>query len=53
LDDQVENLLAILDFSRHETYRLATVLATRPDEIVMRDVLKVRLVGSELALRAA
>jgi hypothetical protein len=53
LDDQADDLLEALESAHQETYRLAAVLEADPNALVLRDVLKVRLAGGELSLRAA
>lgn len=53
LDDQADDLREALQGVDHETHRLAGILDRDPSAYVIRDVLKVRLAGSELALRAA
>jgi hypothetical protein len=53
LDDQADDLLQVLAPAHRETYRLAALLDNDPNAQVMPDVLKVRLAGGELSLRAA
>jgi hypothetical protein len=55
LDDQADELAGELDIAERETYRLARLLDDNPvvDVDVITDVLKVRLAGSELSLRAS
>ncbi|MFZ2313997.1 MAG: acyl-CoA dehydrogenase family protein [Methylobacter sp.] len=53
LDDQADDLLEVLQSAHQETYRLAALLDADPNVSVLPDVLKVRLAGGELSLRAA
>ena len=53
LDDQADDLQKILDVAHQETYRLADILDANPNAPILHDVLKVRLAGGELSLRAA
>jgi hypothetical protein len=53
LDDQADDLLEVLASAHQETYRLAALLDADPNAPVLPDVLKVRLAGGELSLRAA
>ncbi|TAK60096.1 MAG: acyl-CoA dehydrogenase [Methylobacter sp.] len=53
LDDQADDLLQVLAPAHRETYRLAALLDNDPNAQVMPNVLKVRLAGGELSLRAA
>lgn len=53
LDDQADDLLEVLDAAHQETYRLAALLDADPNAQILPDVLKVRLAGGELSLRAA
>ena len=53
LDDQAEDLLVALKFAYQETYRLAYKIEIESNAMLLRDILKVRLAGGELALRAA
>lgn len=53
LDDQADDLQQVLTVAHQETYRLAAILDTAPDTPILPDVLKVRLAGGELSLRAA
>lgn len=53
LDDQADDLLTVLESAHRETYRLAALLDIDPNAPVLTDVLKVRLAGGELSLRAA
>lgn len=53
LDDQAEALSEELVVAEQETYRLTRLLDENPAADMMSDVLKVRLTGSELSLRAA
>ncbi|NMG46284.1 acyl-CoA dehydrogenase [Aromatoleum toluvorans] len=53
LDDQVEDIEAALDDARAATYALADEIERHPATPRILDVLKLRLAGSELSLRAA
>lgn len=53
LDDQAEELADQLTIAERETYRLSHLLDNDPAADVLADVLKVRLAGSELSLRAS
>lgn len=53
LDDQADDLRQLLIPTREQTYRLAALLDSDPNAQVMPEVLKVRLAGGELSLRAA
>jgi len=53
LDDQADDLSEVLASAHQETYRLAVLLDTDPNAPILPDVLKVRLAGGELSLRAA
>lgn len=53
LDDQADDLLVLLESAHRETYRLAALLDSDPNAQVLPDILKVRLAGGELSLRAA
>lgn len=53
LDDQAEDLRQLLTPAREQTYRLAALLDSDPNAQIMPEVLKVRLAGGELSLRAA
>jgi alkylation response protein AidB-like acyl-CoA dehydrogenase len=53
LDDQADDLRGALQAVDDETHRLAGILDRDPSASIIRDVLRVRLAGSELALRAA
>lgn len=53
LDDQADDLLDVLQSAHQETYRLAALLDADPNVQILPDVLKVRLAGGELSLRAA
>lgn len=53
LDDQADDLLEVLEAAHQETYRLAALLDADPNAQILPDVLKVRLAGGELSLRAA
>lgn len=53
LDDQAEELADELAIAERETYRLTRLLDNDTTADVLADVLKVRLAGSELSLRAS
>lgn len=53
LDDQAEALAVELVAAERETYRLTRLLDQNPATNAIPEVLKVRLTGSELSLRAA
>ncbi len=53
LDDQADHLSVELAAAEMETYRLTQCLDQNPATDVIPEVLKVRLAGSELSLRAA
>jgi len=53
LDDQADELAGELAIAERETYRLTRLLDDDPAADVIADVLKVRLAGSELSLRAS
>jgi alkylation response protein AidB-like acyl-CoA dehydrogenase len=53
LDDQADDLRELLAPAREQSYRLAALLDSEPNAQVMPEVLKVRLAGGELSLRAA
>lgn len=53
LDDQAEELADELVIADWETYRLTRLLDGNPNADVLANVLKVRLAGSELSLRAS
>jgi alkylation response protein AidB-like acyl-CoA dehydrogenase len=53
LDDQAEDLRELLAAAYRETHRLGGILDADPYAPVLPDVLRVRLTGSELSLRAA
>jgi alkylation response protein AidB-like acyl-CoA dehydrogenase len=53
LDDQAETIDAVLQEARAATYALADSLQAMPDAAVVLDILKLRLAGGELALKAA
>jgi hypothetical protein len=53
LDDQADDLQAALDEARAATYALADAVAGKPCDSHMLDILKLRLAGGEMCLRAA
>ncbi|MCX7890803.1 MAG: acyl-CoA/acyl-ACP dehydrogenase [Burkholderiales bacterium] len=53
LDDQADDVESALAAARDATYALAAALDADPSADVVLDVLKLRLAGGELALRAA
>ena len=56
LDDQAEDLAAELAIARHQTYALADELSQPHVQIthdLLREVIKIRIAGSELSLKAA
>ena len=53
LDDQAGNIEADLQQARAATYALADTIAANPTADVVLDILKLRLAGGELSLKAA
>lgn len=53
LDDQVEDVEAALQEARAATYALADTISANPLADVVLDILKLRLAGGELSLKAA
>jgi alkylation response protein AidB-like acyl-CoA dehydrogenase len=53
LDDQAEDIDGVLQEARAATYALADTLSANPTADITLDILKLRLAGGELALKAA
>ncbi|KAF0164269.1 MAG: acyl-CoA dehydrogenase [Rhodocyclaceae bacterium] len=53
LDDQAEDIDAVLQEARAATYALADTLSANPQADVVLDILKLRLAGGEMSVKAA